>query len=132
MKAERRSALGRTQVQQLRKQGWLPAIVYGEGKDPMPISVSEWELEQHVKAHQKVFHIEVDGQKQAAYLQEVVWHLTTDRPVHADFKRIDLTKPIETEVEIEFLGHPIGLSKGGTLIKDHVSIRVRCLPTAIP
>jgi len=132
MKAERRTAVGRNQVAQLRAQGWLPAVVYGDGKEAVSIAISEWELEQHVKAHHKVFQLEVGGAAEAALLQEVSWHAVSDRPVHADFKRIDLTKPIDTEVEVELLGHPIGLGKGGTLMKDHVVIKVRCLPTAIP
>jgi large subunit ribosomal protein L25 len=132
MKAERRTALGRNQVAQLRKQGWMPAVVYGDGKEPVSLAISEWELEQHVKAHHKVFQLEVAGSAQAAILLEVAWHATSDRPVHADFKRIDLTKEIETEVEVTLVGHPVGLSKGGTLIKDHIRIEVRCLPTQIP
>jgi len=132
MKAERRTALGRNQVAQLRKEGWMPAVVYGDGKEPVSIAISEWELEQHVKAHHKVFQLEVAGSAQAAILLDIAWSATSDRPVHADFKRIDLTKEIATEVEITLVGHPIGLSKGGTLIKDHIRIEVRCLPTQIP
>jgi len=132
MKAERRTALGRNRVAQLRQQGWLPAVVYGDGKEPVSISISEWELEQHVKAHHRVFQLDIAGQPQAALLQEVTWANTTDHPVHVDFKRIDLTKPIDTEVEVALAGHPVGLGKGGTLMKDHMKVLIRCLPTAIP
>jgi len=132
MKAERRTALGRNRVAQLRQQGWLPAVVYGDGKEPVSISISEWELEQHVKAHHRVFQLDIAGQPQAALLQEVTWENTSDHPVHVDFKRIDLTKPIDTEVEVALAGHPVGLGKGGVLMKDHMKVVVRCLPTAIP
>jgi large subunit ribosomal protein L25 len=132
MKAERRTALGRNQVATLRAQGWMPAVVYGEGKEAQSISISEWELDQHVKAHHKVYQLDISGTPQAALLQEVSWHATSDRPVHADFKRIDLTKPIDTEVEVALTGYPIGLSKGGTLMKDHIVLQIRCLPTEIP
>ena len=132
IKAERRTALGRNQVAQLRATGWMPAVVYGEGKEPMSISISEWELEQHVKAHHRVFQLDIGGQAQAAFLQEIAWQATTDRPLHADFKRIDLNKPIDADVEVALAGHPVGLSKGGTLVKDHVLLKVRCLPTEIP
>lgn len=132
MKAERRTALGRNQVAQLRAQGWLPAVVYGEGQEPVSIAISEWELEQHVKAHHKLFQLEIGGAAQSALLHEIAWQATTDRPLHADFKRVDLTKPIETEVEVALVGHPVGLGKGGTLVKDHLVLTVRCLPTAIP
>lgn len=132
MKAERRTALGRNRTQALRAQGWMPAVVYGEGQEAVSISISEWELEQHVKAHHRVFQLEIGGDAQAAFLQEVAWHATTDRPLHADFKRIDLTKPIEADVEVALAGYAVGLSKGGTLVKDHNTVRVRCLPTEIP
>jgi large subunit ribosomal protein L25 len=132
MKAERRTALGRNRTQALRAQGWIPAVVYGEGQESLSISISEWELEQHVKAHHRVYQLDIGGQAQAAFLQDVAWHTTSDRPLHADFKRIDLTKPIEADVEVALAGHPVGLSKGGTLIKDHILVKVRCLPTEIP
>lgn len=132
MKAARRSALGRNQVAQLRKEGWLPAVVYGEGREPVSISVSEWELEQHVKQHHKVFHLDIAGQVESAFLQEITWQATTDRPLHADFKRIDLTKPIEADLEVTVVGYPAGLSKGGVLSKDHMVVRISCLPTEIP
>ncbi len=132
MKAERRTALGRNRTAALRAEGWIPAVVYGEGKEALSISISEWELEQHVKAHHRVFQLEISGQPQAAFLQEIAWQATTDRPLHADFKRIDLNKPIDADVEVSLKGHPIGLSKGGTLMKDHMVVKVRCLPTAIP
>jgi large subunit ribosomal protein L25 len=132
MKAERRTALGRNRNEALRAQGWMPAVVYGEGKESVSIAISEWELEQHVKAHHRVFHIDIGGVAESAFLQEVAWHATTDRPLHADFKRIDLNKPIDAEVEVALVGYPAGLGKGGTLVKDHIKVAVRCLPTAIP
>ncbi|MEZ6037552.1 MAG: 50S ribosomal protein L25 [Planctomycetota bacterium] len=132
MKAERRTALGRNQVAKLRTEGWMPAVVYGAGKEPLSIQISEWELEQHIKAHHKVFQLEISGASESAYLQEVSWKAINDRPLHADFRRIDLTQKIEAEVEVTLLGHPAGLSKGGALSKDHLMITISALPTAIP
>lgn len=132
MKAESRKALGRNQLRALRAQGWTPAVVYGEKKDALSISVSEWELEQHIKKHHKVFRLEIDGQSHDAMLQDIQFDALTDHPVHCDFLRVDLTKPIDVEVEVSFSGYAVGLSKGGTLVKDHAHIMVRCVPTAIP
>ncbi|MEY4672332.1 MAG: hypothetical protein RL148_116 [Planctomycetota bacterium] len=132
LKGERRTALGRNQLNHLRAQGWLPAVVYGESKEPMSIAISEWELEQHIKHHHKVFQLEIDGTSQAAFLQDIAWDVLTDHPLHVDFKRVDLNKPIQVEIEATFTGHPVGAGKGGTLIKDHAKFMVNCLPTAIP
>ena len=132
MKAEPRTALGRNQLRALRAKGWTPAVVYGEKKDPLSISISEWELEQHIKKHHKVFRLEIDGKAQDAMLQDIQFDVITDHPVHCDFIRVDLTKPIEVEVEVAFAGYAVGIGRGGTLVKDHALIKVRCVPTAIP
>ncbi|MGE3172416.1 MAG: 50S ribosomal protein L25 [Planctomycetota bacterium] len=132
MKAEARSAVGRNQLRSLRAQGWLPAVVYGDAKDPQSISISEWEFEQHLKHHHRVYQLVIDGAVQDAFLQDIQFDALNDRPRHCDFKRIDLTKPMEFEVEVTLLGYPQGLGKGGVLLKDHMHLRVRCLPTAIP
>ncbi len=132
MKAETRTAIGRNQLRALRAKGWTPAVVYGEKKDPLSISISEWELEQHIKKHHKVFRLEIDGKAQDAMLQDIQFDVITDHPVHCDFIRVDLTKPIEVEVEVAFAGYAVGIGRGGTLVKDHALIKVRCVPTAIP
>lgn len=133
MKAERRSALGRNQIKKLRTEGWMPAVVYGgEGKEPVSIQISEWELDQHISKRHKVFNLEIDGQTESAWLQDVEWKATNDRPLHADFLRIDLDKPWECKVEISLLGHPAGLSKGGALVKDNLVIKVSALPKDLP
>src|SRR5690606_5225531 len=105
MNAERRSSLGRNQIQKLRTEGWMPAVVYGQGAEAMSIQISEWELEQHLKARHKVFNLEVDGSNIEAFLQEVSFKSVNDRPLHADFLRISFDKPIQTELEISLLGH---------------------------
>ena len=132
MKAERRSALGRNQIQKLRNDGWMPAVVYGHGSEAMSIQISEWELEQHLKARHKVFNLTVDGSNIEAFLQDVSYKTTTDRPVHADFLRISFDKPISTVLEITLLGHPAGLSRGCVLIKDNLKIKVTAMPTMLP
>jgi large subunit ribosomal protein L25 len=132
LKAERRNAMGRNQVKTIRSQGWLPAVIYGGGAEPLSISISDWEMEQHIRHHHRVFQIEVEGKRQDAYLQDIQWEAMTERLRHVDFKRIDLTVEIETKVTIEYLGHPVGLAKGGALVKDLVDLPVKCLPLAIP
>jgi len=133
MKAERRSALGRNQIKKLRAEGWMPAVVYGgKGQEPVSIQISEWELDQHVSKHHKVYRVELDGEVESVWLQDVAWKATTDRPLHADFLRIDLDKPWTCKVEVSLLGHPAGLSKGGALIKDNLVIEVSGLPKDLP
>lgn len=132
MKGESRTAIGRNQVAHIRKEGWMPAVIYGDKQESVSIRISEWELTKHVRDHHKVFTLEVGGAKQTAFLQDVAFDTLTDRPLHADFMRIDLEKPMETQIEVILVGFPAGLAKGGTLVKDQVVIKIRCLPTLIP
>ncbi|MFT4511563.1 MAG: large subunit ribosomal protein L25 [Planctomycetota bacterium] len=132
MKAERRSALGRNQIKKLRAEGWMPAVVYGQGGEPISIQISEWELEQHLKSRHKVFNLDVAGTQIESFLQDVSYKTTNDRPLHADFLRISFDQPIETVLEIALLGHPAGLARGGVLVKDRLRIKVTALPTKLP
>lgn len=132
IETERRTDTGRRRLQLLRAQGRMPAVIYGLGGESIAITLGQAEFEGHVRHHHRVFKATVDGRDEALYLQAVVWEPTSDRPIHADFKRIDMTKPITTKVEVVFLGHPVGLSKGGRTIHDIAAIDVTCLPLDLP
>lgn len=132
IKVEPRAEHGRRRVNQLRAAGKIPAVIYGLHAEPVAVAISEHEFEGHLRHHHRVFESSLGGKQEALILHEVHWESMTDRPLHVDFKRIDLNKPVEVPVEFTFLGHPIGLAKGGRLVVDHNQIQLRCLPAAIP
>ena len=113
IKAKSRTALGKSHVRQLRIDGFVPAVVYGEGKEAQSLQIQESDLLSHLRHHHRVFQLDTGAGTQAAYLQEVQWDAITDRALHVDFKRVDLTKPISVMVEVTFTGHPAGIAKGG-------------------
>jgi large subunit ribosomal protein L25 len=129
---ERRSATGSAKVARLRDEGKVPAVLYGAGGDALTLAVGERDLQRHVRQHHKVFRLSMDGKEQAIFLQQVQWDCLTDRPLHVDFLRIDLSKPLNIVVELNYLGHPVGISKGGRLVRDLNEVKVTCLPEAIP
>jgi large subunit ribosomal protein L25 len=128
----RRAERGRNQVARLREQGKVPAVLYGGGGKPLELAVDEREVQRHVRQHHKVFKLAMEGKQQAIFLQNVQWDCLTDRPLHIDFLRIDLSQPLHITVELSFLGHPVGISKGSRLVKDLTDIKVVCLPENIP
>ncbi len=132
LKGSLRKEVGSKQVARLRHAGMVPGIIYGGSKKAINIAIADQEVERELRHHHRVFKIEVDGKSEAVYMQEVQYHTLNDQPLHLDFKRIDLEADLELDVEINFLGHPTGLSKGGRLIKDHNSIRVRTKPHTVP
>ena len=132
LKGSLRSETGSKQVRRLRGTGMVPGIIYGGTGQPINIAIDDREVERELRQHHRVFKIEIGGKTEAVYMQEVQYHVLTDQPLHLDFKRIDLEADLELEIEINFLGHPTGLSKGGRLIKDHNSILVRTKPQTVP
>lgn len=132
IRVQGRKELGTKRVRRLREQNKIPAVLYGGGKENLPIAIDHDRLATHLRHHLRVYKLQLDGKTHGCYLKEVQWDTLTDEPLHVDFERIDLSKPIDVEVELLYLGHPKGISHGGRFIKDLHSIQLRCLPEAIP
>lgn len=132
LNAAARTSRGSNANFQLRKNGRIPAVIYGLGSTNETVSLDADEFQTHIRHHHRVFRIDVGGKEEAAYMQSVQWDCLTDEPLHVDFLRIDLTKPMHLVVGATFIGHPNGLSKGGQLIRDHQEISILALPDAVP
>lgn len=128
----RRTLVGTKRVSPLRAEGLIPAVLYGGGRDTVNLAVEEREMERHLRQHHKVFALSLDGDAVPAYLKDIQWDIVTDRPLHVDFLRIDMSKPIDTKVELVYIGHPVGASHGGSLVRDCQSLDITCLPGAMP
>ena len=127
-----REATGKRQVQKLRAEGYVPAVIYGREGAPESIQVSAYEIGREFAKHHRVFNLSVKGNEQAVFLQDVHWDALTDDALHIDFLRIDMNEPLALEVELVYLGIPKGQSKGGTLVKDLRSVKVHSMPSTIP
>jgi len=138
LSAQKRENVGKEISKKLRKQGKIPAIIYGPGIDPLPIAVNFNEFE---KAHNRykgetvLYLLEVSNfetQKYQCILKEFQRDPVTDRFIHLDFYAISSENVLEIEVPIEFVGRPVGLTKGGILEVFLHELTVECLPNAIP
>lgn len=132
LRAHARAETGSKAVRHLRAEGKVPAVLYGQGKDPVNLTVDAHTLSMELKQRRKVFTLDTGSGKESAYVQEVQYDAMTDAPTHVDFRRIDIDKPLRLEVALSFIGVPEGLSKGGVLIKDRTTVWVHSMPTAIP
>ncbi len=127
-----RQQTGKRVNARLRTEGRVPGIMYGLGVANEGFTLDVLDLQSHLRRHHRVYKVKLGNEEQAVYLQDVHYDCLTDEPLHIDFKRIDLTKPMDLVVEVDFKGHPVGISKGGVLIRDHSQIQISALPTAIP
>ena len=138
LRVERRTGTGKGVARGLRRQGQIPAILYGEGEpisltaDPkVLLRVLGTEAGENVILNLTI----VDGKDftRKAMVKEVQVDPVTGKPLHADFLAISMERPIEVEVPVEVAGVAQGVKdEGGILDQILREIRVRCLPVAIP
>ncbi len=123
------------QLSGLRAQSRIPAVVYGGEKGPISIALSEREL---IDARKKgganaILHLKHAQGVETVVVKDLQRHPVTDRPVHADFQRISLTKKIEARVPLIVVGEAPGVKDfGGMLAHELRELRIKALPTAIP
>lgn len=130
--AEKRTVLGK-QVKQLRRQGWVPAVMYGHGFDPVPLQFEVRDL-RHVLSHiggSQLIRIKVKGQEQPemALLRDVQRDPIHGALVHADFYRVMMTERLTAEVPLAIVGEsPVVEQKQGILLYGLSTVEVECLP----
>jgi large subunit ribosomal protein L25 len=138
IKAERRSGKGKSLAKKLRKDGKVPAVVYGRDTEPVPVAISsrEWDkLSKHVRRNVILtMELEKDGQKETrpVMVKEIQRSVLADRVLHIDFLQVSMERLIEVEIPIAFTGVAKGVTNGGILEPHLRTIRVECLPTKIP
>ncbi len=140
LQAMPRHEKGKGAARKLRAQGFIPATLYGGDKPPVSISLPRRELALAMQGHEGR-HLLVDltvedkgdgGDQSLAFLQELDVNPVTQIIQHADFWRVDATKPIHTSVPVHFIGLPIGVRQGGVLQHVLREIEIEALPTEIP
>jgi len=131
--AEKRDILGK-KVSNLRKRGFLPAVIYGKGKPSESIAVKEIDFLKLWKAagESSIVELELDGKKRNVLIQDVAIDPLKDTPIHADFYAVDMTKTVKVEVPLEFIGESDAVKSGGILIKVLYAVEVESLPADLP
>lgn len=135
IQAKDRLDLRRSQTKRLRKEGYVPAVVYGKGKEPVTVAVEGVELIKNVRdeGRNAVFSLEVEGKdKLNVMLYDYQADIIKDELVHADFYQVDMSTEVDVEVNINFEGEPQGVKDGGVKQQTLHTINVRSTPNNIP
>ncbi len=126
--AQKREAFGKKHNKTLRKEGLIPAIIYG-GESPTAIAVTPKSVKGIVYTPEfKIAEIDVAGQTNKCILKEIDFHPVTDEIVHIDFLRMIDGTPIKVELPVEFKGVSPGVKAGGKLIAQLRKVKVKTLP----
>ena len=133
-----REASGKAAARRLRsKEDRVPAIVYGTGKEPMPISLSHNKVIKaldHEAVYSHILTLNYGKEAEKVVLKALMRHPTKPKILHMDFLRINTKEKLTMRVPMHFLGEAKspGLKDGGVLLKLITHLDISCLPLELP
>jgi large subunit ribosomal protein L25 len=139
LRVKPRIRIGKSGAREVRKEGNIPAILYGRGEDPVPLVVRPDELKRALSNSagiNTVLELEIDGseppEKRFSMVKEVQKDPIKNRVIHLDFLAIDMKKSIRVKVPVNPRGRSEGERRGGKLEQLMRTIDLECLPGDIP
>jgi len=135
--AEARDRAGKGASRAVRREGRVPAVVYGNKESALPIHIEEKRLVKLLQSGHfmnSVIEIELDGKKHRTLPRDVQYHPVNDRPLHVDFLRVSGDSLVTVNVPVRFENEDAspGLKRGGVLNVVRHEVELRCPADAIP
>jgi large subunit ribosomal protein L25 len=124
-----------SKVKNLRKQGFLPASVYGPEIKPVNISLNDKEFKKVFKeaGYSSLIDLELTGKKVKALVKEVQYDPIEEQYLHVSLYQVNMNKPITTEVPITVSGESLAVKNNiGILVSPISTVLVKCLPANLP
>lgn len=136
LKAAPRLRTGSGRLNQMRREGWIPSVIYGKGTDNINLKVDAKtfaDLLAHSSSENIVVNLEIEGQgTRLAFLQSIQHDPLSGKALHADFRSIDENTAITAHIPTHLNGESAGVKAGG-LIEQYVhAIEITCLPNDLP
>src|SRR5579863_2356138 len=137
LSCEKRATRPKNRNNALRRQGRVPAILYGPTTAPTALAIDRLELKAKVSAsaHTRIIKLksstaELDGKH--VIFKDVQRAPVSGEILHADLYEVDLNRPIRVEVAFKFTGKAVGVANGGILAPLERTATLECLPLEIP
>lgn len=138
IKAEPRAESGKSASRRYRREGKIPAVVYGAGKDNLSLLLDHHEIFHNLETegfHSAIIKINVNGKVEQAILRDVQMDPVKPNVLHVDFQRISATEKLHIAVPIHFIGQdraPGVKTEGGIMSHNLTEVDVSCLPADLP
>jgi large subunit ribosomal protein L25 len=137
LQATTRTGTGNGPARVLRREGRVPAILYGPVDQPQMLSIGMRDFEDAVKkgnVGRSIFNLVIDGGKQTkvAMIKELQTHPVDHGLIHIDFYAVDMARKVRVNVPVVTTGKSVGVEMGGMLQIIRRDLEVLCLPNAIP
>lgn len=131
--AEKRERTGSRYAQRARQAGKLPAVVYGHKEAPVSVALDSKDALSHIMKGEKVFELDLDGNKQHVLLKDLGYDYLGNNIIHADFARVDLNERVDVKAHLKFIGDAKGLNTVGALMMHPLTeIELNCVVTNLP
>ena len=136
LEATNRDKTGSAESRRLRTTGFIPAVMYGLGSEPESLLINAREFNNALKTEagsNVILNVNVGKDSIPALAREIQRHAFKDEIVHVDLIRIDLSQTVEADVQVNFLGTPLGVKEEGGVVQTvNNTISITALPTSIP
>jgi len=137
LNVELRERVGKGGAREARRNGLVPAVLYGGGEDPVAITLKNNELLKAFntgKFRGNTVTIVHKGDKQLVIPQDIQFHPVSDKALHVDLYRVTADQVVSVEVQVNFVGEEDcpGMKKGGTLNVVRYTVELNVAASAIP
>jgi len=133
LSAQKREGAGSRQAQQLRKNGWLPCVVYDSTGKSFSIQIKRHDFEVLLRNRQGqnlILNLDIEGDKaRSVLLKDIQQDRINDHLLHADFLEVSMTRKLRISVPVHLAGDPVGVTQQGGVMEHLLrSVEVECLP----
>jgi large subunit ribosomal protein L25 len=136
LEAQPRKPGTKNEARRVRRDGKIPAVVYGAGKDSLPISVDPRVVTRILNSetgHNTIFDLALNGENTKAMIVDWQYEPIKGRLLHIDLKRIALDKVLRVSVPIFLKGEAAGVKQEGGILEQMLrEVEIECLPADIP
>ncbi len=130
--AEPRTKTGTTEARRLRRNGRIPANIFGHKMEPVAVSIEVDAFRPVLATGHKVVDLKFDGGSQKALVRDVHWDTFSTMVQHIDFQRVDVTERMIVEVPIVLRGTPQGVVDGGILDHQLHTLAIEATAVSLP
>jgi len=136
LNATPRSDVGKGVARSLRREGKVPAVIYGHAREPQPLAIDQRELDRllsHIAAESTVIELSFDGGTARTLIREIQRHPFKPQILHVDFQELVAGEKVTVDVPIVLLGVPEGVrAEGGILDQTMRELTIHVDPSNIP
>jgi large subunit ribosomal protein L25 len=137
LQVKEREHRGSADARRLRREGFIPGVLYGSGKEPHAICIPERELRRVLTGQgglHAILDVVLEGRQttHASILKDYQQDPIRGHISHVDLQEVRLDQPIQATVTVQLIGEPAGAKEGGVLSQVQREIRVEALPMEVP